>query len=142
MHRADLERQVSKDSLLPTKNFEDMYVLPSAIFSQVFHPQRSGSTILTGVCSSGVVTGVVSLLSMMIPEPKSKSQIFNGVSCPALVHSTFSGFRSRCAMPFSCRKCSALAMSRTTRLASCSVSVWRRSMFASSVPPSIFSNTR
>ena len=43
--------------------------------------------------------------------------------------------------PFWCRNCRAVAMSRMTKLASCSVRCRRLSIVSNSVPPSIFSNT-
>ena len=45
------------------------------------------------------------------------------------------------ASPFWCRKCRAVAISRITKLASCSVRWRRRSIVSNNVPPSIFSNT-
>jgi hypothetical protein len=56
------------------------------------------------------------------------------LTCPALTQRIFSGLRSLWAMPFWCRKLIALATSRITRLASCSVRWPRRSIVSSRVP--------
>lgn len=75
---------------------------------------------LTGVRSSGVADGDDNSVVNLIPEPKSKSQIFIGHNCSFETHKMFSGFRSRCAIPFLWRKSSADAISLTIWAASCS----------------------
>ena len=103
--------------------------------------QSANSAILTGDSNSGVVSPWLCLLSSGTPLPKSKSQIFTGVSCPALTQSRFSGFRSRWAIPLLCRKLRPLAISRTTLDASSSVRCPRWRIESNRVPPSHFSNT-
>ena len=53
----------------------------------------------TGVKSAGVEMGDVSSELNFIPEPKSKSQSFTGHSWSSYSQRTFSGFRSRWAIP-------------------------------------------
>lgn len=57
------------------------------------------SALPTGVSSCGVARGELSELLNLIPEPRSKSQIFTGVSWSWWTHRMFSGFRSRWAIP-------------------------------------------
>lgn len=78
----------------------------------------------------------------LIPEPRSKSQILIGVKLVLLTHRIFSGFRSRCAMPFLCRKFSPDAISLTICAASCSekhTCCWMR---VSSGPPLICAHAK
>lgn len=70
--------------------------------------------------SWGVASGLERFELNLIPEPKSKSQIFIGHKVSVLTHRMFSGFKSRCAMPLACKKFRALATSRTICAASIS----------------------
>lgn len=54
---------------------------------------------LTGVISSGVVTGVLFSCFSTIALPRSKSQILTGVNLSTDSHNIFSGFKSRWAIP-------------------------------------------
>lgn len=55
---------------------------------------------LTGVNNCGVAAGDdISVVNLM-PDPRSKSQIFIGHNSSVLTQRMFSGFRSLCAIPF------------------------------------------
>lgn len=64
------------------------------------------SALPTGVRSCGVARGELSELLNFMPDPRSKSQIFTGVSWSRWTQRMFSGFRSRWAIPTHKTRCS------------------------------------
>lgn len=92
---------------------------------------------LTGVNKSGVADADDSSVVNLIPEPKSKSQILIGHNFSVDTQRIFSGFKSRCAMPFLCRKSNPDAISLMIWAASCSEKQTCSWILVSNGPPLI-----
>lgn len=97
-----------------------------------------GKYRLTGVNKSGVADADDSSVVNLIPEPKSKSQILIGHNFSVDTHKMFSGFRSRWAMPFLCKKSNPDAISLMIWAASCSEKQTCSWILVSNGPPLIW----
>lgn len=97
---------------------------------------------LTGVNNCGVAIDSETSVVKFIPEPRSKSQILMGLMRSRSTQRMFSGFKSRCAMPFLWRKFKPEAISFMICAASCSEKQMFSWIRVNSGPPLIFSNTR